>query len=156
MTDRDGNTEHPDYAALDLPDDKPYPEWGWQKRRAYIYGEWMDAGTHRLLNKSALAEQFDVSRNTIYKDLDSVAEFVDQNLGEHHGAETVGVLKRAVQELMDEGEYARAAKVQTQMGDWLERRGAIEKEPDRMEAKVASADASEVDEDDLEFLDEVF
>jgi len=154
MTDYETNTGHPDYAGRDLPDSEPYEEWGWRDRRAYIYREWMDAGTHRLVNKSALAEQFGVSRNTIYKDLDRIAGFVDDNLGEHHGAETVGVYKRAVEELLSEGEYKQAAQVQDMMGDWLERRGKVDKEPERH--AIATADAADVDEEDMDFLDEVF
>jgi len=154
MTDYETNTGHPDYAGRDLPDSEPYEEWGWRDRRAYIYREWMDAGTHRLVNKSALAEQFGVSRNTIYKDLDRIAGFVDDNLGEHHGAETVGVYKRAVQELLSEGKYKQAAQVQDMMGDWLERRGKVDKEPERH--AIATADAADVDEEDMDFLDEVF
>jgi len=147
-------TTHPEYAARDLPEDEPYEEWGWRDRRAYVMREWMDAGTHRLLNKTNLAKQFGVSRNTIYDDLDAVAEHVESNLGDKHGTETVNVYKRAVQELLDEEEYKKAAQVQDMMGDWLERRGAVEKEPEKH--AVARQDASDVDEEDLDFLDEVF
>lgn len=145
-----GGTSHPDYAALELPDDEPFTEWSWQHRRAYVFNEWVGAGTHGLLNKSALADQFDVSRHTIYSDLDAVAEFVDQHLGDRHGAETVNVYKKAVRELLSEGDYKDAARVQSMMGDWLERRGAVDKEPEKVEVDHG------VGEEDLEFLDEVF
>lgn len=151
-----GNTHHPDYGARDLPDtdDEPYEEWHAYDRRTYVLDRWTDVGTHRLLNKSRLAEQFGVSRDTIYNDIDAVAEHVDRSLGKQHGAETVNILKRAVAELLDEGEYKKAAKLQLDFGQWLADRGAIDKEPERHE--VATADASDVDEDAYEFLDEVF
>lgn len=146
----------PDYAAIDTPDprEKPHEEWTYAERRAYIYREWIDRGSHQLLNKSQLARNFDVNRRTIYNDLDRIADFVDENMSRHHGTQTTAVFQRAVAELLDEGEYKDAAQVQDMMSDWLERRGAIDKEPD--EHRVAKANATELDDDDLEWLDEVF
>lgn len=123
----------PDYAALDLPEDKPKPEWHYSRRKAYIYRELMDRGHHRLLNKTELAAEFDVTRQTIYRDLDAIAEYVEATMAKNHASETVQVFQRCVQELLDEGEYKKAADVQSQFGEWLERRGAIDTEPEKHE-----------------------
>lgn len=147
----------PDYAAIDLPDptERPHEDWTYAERRAYIYREWLDRGSHQLLNKSQLARQFDVMRKVIYNDLDKIANFVEENMARHHGAQSTAVFQRAVSELLDEGEYKQAAQVQDMMSDWLERRGAIDKEAEKH--KVARADAGdELDDEDLEFLEEVF
>ncbi len=150
-----GGKDEPDYAAIDLPDpdEEPHSEWHWSKRRAYIYREWLDHGTHQLLNKSQLARQFDVKRDTIYKDLDRIASFVEENMARHHGAESTQVFQRVVAELLDAEEWEKAAKVQNTMSDWLERRGAIDKEPDRVEKRVQAMD---IDEADMDFVDDVF
>lgn len=144
------NGEQPDYLAMDLPDDVPKKEWDYPERRACICREWFDAGSEGLLNKSRLARDFDVSRDTIYADLDAIAGFVEENLGDKHGAQTVAVFKRAVDELLDEGEFQKAARVQNMMSDWLERRGAIDKEADAVEVDHGVDDATE------EMLDELF
>lgn len=150
MTGDEGNAKgqgQPDYGAIDTPDpaEKPHADWTYAERRAYIYSEWLDRGTHQLLNKSQLARQFDVRRNTIYNDLDAIAEFVEENMARHHGAETTATFKRAVAELLDEGEYKDAAQVQNMMSDWLERRGAIDKEPERKEVAAAQVDEGDLD-----------
>ena len=150
--------EEPDYAALDLPDpdEVPHDEWHWTKRRAYLYREWLDHGTHQLLNKTQLAKQFDVTRNTIYNDLDKIAEFVEQNMARHHGAETTAVFQRVVSELIDDEEWEKAAKVQNTMSDWLERRGAIDKEPDKQQIAAEVRDSADLDEEDADWVNEVF
>lgn len=147
------NTQgEPDYGAIEMPDpdEVPHEEWTYAQRRAYIYAEWLDRGTHQLINKSQVARMFDVTRDTIYNDMDHVAQFVDENMGRHHGAESTATFKAAVRELLNEGEYKDAAQVQNMLSDWLERRGAIDKEPDRAEVDVGMGD------EDLEWLNEVF
>lgn len=144
------NGEQPDYLAMDLPEDEPMEDWGYEHRRAYICREWFDAGSEGLLNKSRLSRQFGVSRDTVYADLDAIAGFVEENLGDKHGAQTVTVFRRAVNELLDEGEFQKAARVQNMMSDWLERRGAIDKEADEVDLNHG------VDEGTMDFLDDVF
>jgi len=143
----------PDYEALDTPDpqEEPYPEWSWAERRAYIFREWMDAGAHQLMDKSALARRFDVSRDTIYNDLDRIAGFVEESMGDRHGAETVATFQKAVKELLDEGKYKKAAEVQNMTSDWLERRGAI----DRDEQSHPKVEA-DLDEETVEMLEGLF
>lgn len=158
MTGNDkGNTlDQPDYGAYPLPDDEPKEDWGWRARRAYIFREWVDVGSERGLNKSQLARDFDVKRDTIYKDLDRIAQQVEDNLGQRHEAESVNVFRKAVDELLDEGEYAKAARVQSNFSEWLENRGAIDKEPEQVDARVQRMDPSDLDEEDIEFLEGVF
>jgi len=153
------NGGHPDYGAVELPDpgEEPHEEWSYIERRAYLYREWLDLGTEQLINKSQIADQFGVSRDTIYKDLNRIEGFVRENLGSRHGAETAAVFKKAVKELIMRERYEKAARLQSEFSGFLEDRGAIDKEPDRLEAKTVSADAADdLDEEDLEFLEEAF
>lgn len=142
-------SEEPDYAALDLPDVEPDGDWAWQHRRSYIYRELMDVGHHGLLNKAELARKFDVSRVTIYKDLDHIAAYIEQNLGDHHTSESVAVFEKAVQELLDEGRFKEAAQVQTMMSEWLENRGELDREPDTIVEH-------QLGDEEFDFLEEVF
>lgn len=141
----------PDYAALDLPEDKPKSEWSWQHRRAYVYQRIMDEGHHSLLNKTDLSAKFEVTRKTIYSDIDKIAEYItDEFNPTRHKSQTVAVFEKAVRELLDEGRYKDAAKVRAQFDEWRENRGDLDKEATELDVNHS------VDEDDLEFLDDVF
>jgi len=155
----DGNTAEANFAAVDLPCDdgqesKPKPEWTYHERRAYIFRRWMDEGSHKLLNKSELARDFDVTRVIIYRDLDRVADSVEERLAESHGAQTKAVFEKAVAALLNQGDYKKAAKVQDMMGDWLERRGEIHKEPERIEARQVGGE--DLTEEQIEALNDAF
>lgn len=141
--------DHPDYASLDLPDHKPKEDWEWQHRRSYVYRRLLEAGHHTLLNKRALSEKFDCTRKTIYNDLDKISEYmVNQIDTQWEKSQSMLVYERAIAELMDRGDFKEAAKVRKMFDEWLENRGEMDKEPERVEHSV--------NEDDLEFLDEVF
>jgi hypothetical protein len=126
-------SEQPDYEQLELPDHEQYGEWHWSHRRAYIFDELRRVGHHRLLNKTELASQFGVTRTQIYHDLDAIAEYIDENMDDRHEAEAVQVFQAAVKELLNEGEWKKAADVQAQFSEWLERRGQLDKEPEQHE-----------------------
>lgn len=143
-------SDHPDYASFELPEDTPKDEWAWQHRRAYIYRQLIDRGHHQLLNKTDLATEFGVTRKTIYDDLDKIAEYIDQEMATNHRSETVAVFQKAVKELLDEGEYAQAAKVQSQFSQWLAGQGEIDTEPQTVRVEHS------VDDEQLDFLNEVF
>lgn len=139
----------PDFAALDLPNDKPKEEWDWQHRRAYVYRRLIEEGHHSLINKRQLSKTFGVTRKTIYNDLDAIAEWMaDQVDTEWEKSQSMLVYEKAISELIDQGDYKEAAKVRQMFDEWLEDRGELDKEPDRKEVSV--------DSEDLDFLDEVF
>jgi hypothetical protein len=141
--------DHPDYASLDLPDHKEKADWEWQHRRAYVYQELIEAGHHTLVNKKALAEKFDVTRKTIYADIDKISEYMVQQIDTTwEKSQSMLVYERAIAELMDRGDFKEAAKVRKMFDEWLEDRGELDKEPERVEHSV--------DDEDLEFLEDVF
>lgn len=125
-------TESPDYERVEIRD-VPTSEYTQTERRAYIYRRLIAAGHHTRLNKTELAETLDVSRPTIYGDLDAIAEQIEERLGVHHKSETVAVFQKCIKELIDEGEWEKAAKTQNMMSEWLEKRGKLSKEPERHE-----------------------
>jgi len=129
----ENDQEAPDYEQLELPEHDQHDEWHWAHRRAWLFDELMEAGHHRLLNKSEIAEQFGVTRTQIYHDLEAIAEHVEDNMTRRHESETVQVFQASVRELLDDGEFKKAADVQSQFSEWLERRGKLDKEPEEHE-----------------------
>lgn len=115
-------TDHPNYRAIHVPEGKRNgheEELTYAERRAYILERLEDAGSPRLLNKSELARTFDVSRQTIYNDLEALAEWSDGGLGERETLEGEALFWRSIDQLLEDaealrnqGEHAQAAKAE--------------------------------------------
>lgn len=126
-----GSWQGVDYREIEIPDDPL--EMNTQQRRAYIYERVKDLGHPQLIDKEQYANKFDVSRRQIYYDLDAIAEFVEEHIGEDHVMKGASVFDKAVRELVAEGQWEEAAKVLKDEAEWLEKRGAIDKEAEEHE-----------------------
>jgi hypothetical protein len=129
------------YEAVDIPDDKPPSEYHWTERRAEILQLIEKAGHPDSISPTRLADRYDVSKSQISQDKSRLQEFIVEQIDEPAvDAITSTVFQTAVQELMDNDEYRKAAKTVSDWNDWLADRGHVEREPDRLEANVSLED----------------
>lgn len=143
-----------DYASFPVPDPpptadhpnregKPYEEYSYAERRAWLYRAIDDAGHPRNLERSQrqLATRFGVSQPTISKDIRRIREYEAGRAGATSTGDTEFVLRKAVRELLAEGKWKEAAHVQMEYEDWLMDTGQKDREPDRLEAELTTSDA---------------
>ena len=124
-----------DLEKVPLPDD--LTECNKQQRRAYVYKRIREEGHPSLIDKVKISNETDVSRRQVYYDLDAVAEFVDEHIaGDVHTGHNYTVFEKAKRELMRRGDWKGAVEVLQDEAEWLERRGAIDKEPDEVDVEV--------------------
>lgn len=107
-------------------------EFNTVQRRAYIYEQVQEAGHPSLLNKNDLAEELDISRRQVYYDMEAVSEFVEDIAGQNHVGENYTIFERAKREALARGDHEMAIAVLKDEAEWLENRGAIDKEPEEM------------------------
>ena len=130
-----------DYRSVDIPDSKPPEEYHWTERRAEILQLIEKAGHPDSISPTRLADRYDVSKSQISQDKSRLQEFIVEQIDEPAvDAITSTVFQTAVQELMDNDEYRKAAKTVADWNDWLADRGHVEREPDRLEANVSLED----------------
>lgn len=126
-----GNWQGDDLMEVPLPDD--LSDCNTQQRRRYIYERLMDEGHQSLLDKNNLSKKLDVSLRQIYYDLDAVAEYVEETAGTHHVGRNMSVFEKAKREALREGDWKAATEILEKEAEWLENRGAIDKEPEKQE-----------------------
>ncbi|WP_458211032.1 hypothetical protein [Haladaptatus sp. NG-SE-30] len=106
-----------DYAAVDIPDDKPPEEYHYTSRRAEILQLLEEAGHPRRLNQSRLADRYGCTPSNINNDMDVLAKYIDEKLGDRRIMITESVFHRAMEGLLDREEYRKAAQT---VKDWNE------------------------------------
>jgi hypothetical protein len=126
-----GNWQGVDLNRIPIPDD--LSECHARQRRAYIYERVKEEGHPSLIDTQEECEKLDVSRRQIYYDLDAIAEFIESFLGEHHTGENWTVFEKAKREALREGDWKGAVEILEKEAEWLERRGAINTEPEEHE-----------------------
>ena len=109
----------PDYAALEIPT-KPRTEYSYAERRAELLQQIKDLGHPSLVNQTQEAERYGVTQQQISKDLDRLAEYVDGTLGARRELITEAVFHRAIQGLLEEGEYRDAARTVKDWNEWID------------------------------------
>lgn len=111
----------PDYATVEVPTTKPPEEFTYQERRADLLRQIRDLGHPSMINQTEAAERYGVSQSQISKDLDRLAESVREHVVDRdHRAFTVdSVVRRAIQGLLAEEEYRKAAKTAIEWDDWV-------------------------------------
>lgn len=130
-----------DYRSVDTPESKPPEEYHWTERRAEILQLIEKAGHPRAVSPTRLADRYDVSKGQISQDKTRLQEYIVKGLDEHRvDATTATVFETAIEELMDNGEFRKAAQTAAEWNDWLADRGHVDREPDRVEANVSLED----------------
>lgn len=153
--------EQPEYAAIDVPDDKDPSEYDYRERRADILRR-MQEGPYAPweLNQTQMADEYGVSRQTIHKDVhERIKPYMEERLGDAAELETnelfrsiIGNIRTDAERLREEGEYdaaaradKRAADVTEKWFDWLFDYGVKERAPDKHEIDAdVSTDETEV------------
>jgi len=126
---------HANYREINPPPDKPESEYTPAERRAEIFDAIERAGHYRNLQQSyrQLGERYGVSHETIRKDINKVLEWKVENLSPHAKVELETLKTKAVQELIENQEYAKAYKVMSEHYENLQSMGEEDKEPDKHE-----------------------
>ncbi|SDG45587.1 DeoR/GlpR family DNA-binding transcription regulator [Halorientalis regularis] len=130
----DGSTEtqQPDYESLELPT-KPPSEYSWRERRKELLQLVKQAGHPDALNQTELAERYGVSQQQISKDLDRLAEYASDTLGQRRDLVSEAVFHRAMEGLMEQEEYRKAARTVADWNEWLDHRVEIAELRDRLD-----------------------
>lgn len=126
-----------DYGAIDVPEEKHPTEYSYVERRAEILSLIERAGHPRAITQSELAKRYDTSQSNISKDFDRLRAHIRDRVGDDARMVSHVVYNAAIQDLMDEGEPYKAAKVVTMWNDWLFETGEMERAPDRLELSGA-------------------
>lgn len=137
-----------DYKSVTIPDEKPREEYDHRERRAAILQRVLDEGQLPWeMNKTALADEYGVSRNTIHTDVDRLRDYLDEHIGEDVEIKAMVVYKDAVDQLREDaaqlredGDIEAAARVEKKAVDamskwfsWLFDSGEKEKAADKHE-----------------------
>ena len=127
-----------DYAAVEIPEDKPPEEYHWTERRAEILQLIKKAGHPDSISPTRLAKRYDVSKGQISQDKARLRKHITNQLnGERVDAITATVFEKSIKELVENKEYRKAAKTAAEWHDWMADRGHVRREPDRLELSAA-------------------
>jgi len=127
-----GSSNQPDYAAVSIPS-KPPTEYDHVERRAELLQQVRDLGHPSMIHQGEAADRFGVSQQQISKDLDRIAEYVDENLGARHELTIDAVFQRSIQGLLEEGEYRKAARTAKDYDEWVTDRTDLEEIQEQLE-----------------------
>ena len=123
-----------DYRAIDVPDDEEPENYHYTARRAELLDLVERTGHPQLVNGARLARRYGCSRQNIYNDLDVLAEYVDETLGDRRVLTTNAVIQRCVAGLLENEEYRKAARTQLDFNEWIDVYRDREEFADRLEA----------------------
>lgn len=121
-----------DYDSRELPGGEDYKEWTYADRRTYILSEIRDAGGPRGINQAAIARQFDVSPATVHNDVDVLADYIEETMGDRRQMRTTMVVERAIQGLLENDQYRKAAQTALEWNEWVAREGELAEVKDQL------------------------
>ncbi|AAM88768.1 hypothetical protein PhiCh1p96 [Natrialba phage PhiCh1] len=122
-----------EYGAIDIPEEKHPTEYSYVERRAEILSLIERAGHPRAITQTELAKRYDTSQSNISKDFDRLRDYVHDRVGDDAKVVSELVYNRAIQDLLDEGDAYKAAKVVKMRDEWLFDLGELERAPDRVD-----------------------
>lgn len=122
----------PDYAAARIPSTPP-TEYDHVERRAELLQQVRDLGHPSMIHQGEAAERYGVSQQQISKDLDRIAEYVDENLGARHELTIDAVFQRSIEGLLEEGEYRKAARTAKDYDEWVTDRTDLKEIQEQLE-----------------------
>jgi hypothetical protein len=163
--------DHPDYAAINPPDDKPESEYNWRERRAELYRLLKQRGHPRNLEVSQyeLGRRYGVDQSQISKDFKQLRDYYRARSGDRTVAETKMLGETVIERIVEQarelestaedleaaGDFRAAAKMreraaglwsdaqdkQMQFNDFLFDTGELEQEPDKIDVDVSPQEA---------------
>lgn len=142
----------PEYFIISTPDpdEKPYPEWSYRKRRAYLAKKADQLGGIKLINQTEEADRFDISITQIHKDLHN---FVYPYLASKINPDEVKsdyytTYKKRLEAQLEDGEYMEANETAKGAVFTLMKLGEIEKEPEKIDIQGMDIVFKERDDED--------
>lgn len=119
-----------DYSAVTMPEG-PYEDATVEQRRAVLLKRIEQAGHPGAVAQTyrELGDEFDVSKATIHRDMQLLAEWCAENIERDHVSIMDAVFRGAVLDLVQDGKRAWAAEVGKEWFGWLADMGAIERVP---------------------------
>lgn len=132
----------PDYDALEVPSKRP-TEYSYAERRRDLLLQVRDLGHPSMINQTEAADRYGVSQQQISKDLDRLAEYVDARLGDRRELVTEAVFHRAIQGLLEEGEYRKAAQTVSDWNEWIDNHQELAELQERLAAVEQSQNRSD-------------
>ena len=131
-------SESIDYESVEIPDDVAPSEFHYTHRRASLLRIIEQHGTPAVVNRRYFGERFDVSRQIIQNDIQSLAEYINETAGGERATATAAtVYQKCVRELLAEEEWEAAARTTDRWMGWLQDTGRQQTEPDRAEVEVS-------------------
>lgn len=133
-----------DYSAVNLPTGN-YEDCTVEERRAVLLHRIERAGHPRALPDTyrELADEFDVNKSTIGRDMKLLAEWCAENVERDHVSIMDAVFRGAVLDLVEDGKKAWAAEVGREWFEWLADMGAIERVPQNVNLDATVRQASD-------------
>jgi len=123
-----------DYRAVEVPFGKDPESYSYAERRAELLTFIESAGSPRLLNYAAYGRRYGVSREQIRKDVERLGEYLNEAADEDAATlEGEAFLWRCARELLEDGEYRKAAQTYLDLEEWR-RQGDLEDLLERIEA----------------------
>lgn len=126
-----------DYGAVEVPSDKHPTEYTYAERRAEILSLIQRAGHPRAVTQTELAKRYDTSQSNISKDFDRLRDYIRDRVGDDAQMVSSLVYNRAIQDLLEQGDPYKAARVVKMRDEWLFGIGELERQPDRVELSGA-------------------
>ena len=163
--------DHPEYAAITPPDDKPKTEYNWRERRAELFRLLKQYGHPRNIemNQSELGDRYGVDQSQISKDFKKLREYFKSRSGSRTVAETSMLGEKVIEQIVKQareledtaddleaaGDFRAAAKMreraatlwskaqdnQMQFNEFLFDTGQLEEEPDKVEIDMDPSEA---------------
>ncbi|EMA44276.1 hypothetical protein [Halococcus saccharolyticus] len=134
-------TDDIDYRTVEVPDVPP-EEYSYVERRAEVLDLLERAGHPRAVKQADLARRYGCTRQNIHNDLDVLAEHVADNLGDRRELISEHVFHRALNGLLDDEEWRKAAQTVKDWNEWLDDRTDLQHLIDRIEALEDGDDGS--------------
>lgn len=134
--------ETPVFAVTEIPSKKPMEDFSAAERRADIARIITDLGHPSMVNQSELAERYGVSQPQISKDIDAIAEYAEQSLGDRHELEIGSVFRRSLEGLLNEGEWRKAARTAKDYSEWMTERSDIAEIREQLELLKQATDTN--------------
>lgn len=125
------------YHRIDPPH-VPYDEYNTAQRRAVLLDRIERVGHPEALNQtySELADEFDVAKSTIHRDMTVLSAWSAENVEREHVSIMDMVFRGAVLQLVEDGDMLEAAEVGKEWFDWLAQMGVIDRVPDRLDMRA--------------------
>lgn len=146
----------PDYRQHTPPEDTAPTEYTWMDRRAELYDMIEQVGNHRNLERSqaVIGERYGVTQQTICKDIKRINAFRAEQLHADAAGELETLKTKAVLDLLEEGESAKAYHLMATHYRILIETGHIESAPAKHEHSGPDGEPINVSEQSTALTDE--